>query len=300
MLKIAYAACYNHELPEGHRFPMSKYNLLYEQLLYEGTSKAENFFEPDFRNDSFCSFAHDKEYLTKLKTLSLTSLEIRKTGFPLSKELIDREIIITNGTLLCARHALQHGIAMNIAGGTHHAFRDRGEGFCILNDQAVAATNLLAEKLVFKILIVDLDVHQGDGTASIFQSDDRVFTFSMHGAENYPAKKEKSNLDIALPNGTDDKAYLAILKKALPELIDNFQPDFIFYQAGVDVLATDKLGKLSLTQQGCRERDEIVLNLCKTNKIPLTISIGGGYSERVGQIVDAHANTFRLAQEIFF
>ena len=208
--------------------------------------------------------------------------------------------MINQGTIDCAEYALQYGIAMNIAGGTHHAFTDRGEGFCLLNDIAMAAHYLLNHKNFSKILVVDLDVHQGNGTAQIFRNDPRVFTFSMHGAHNYPLQKEKSDLDIPLPDGTDDTFYLNLLKKHLPQIIDDFEPEFVFFQSGVDVLATDKLGKLGMTIAGCKERDRIVLTTCKQNNLPVVASMGGGYSERIAYIVDAHANTYRLAQSIFF
>ena len=189
---------------------------------------------------------------------------------------------------------------MNIAGGTHHAYSYRGEGFCLLNDQAIAASYLLRKKLVKKILIVDLDVHQGNGTAEIFSEEPSVFTFSMHGKNNYPFKKEKSNLDLELENGTEDEEYLRLLKQTLPQLIKEQQPDFIFYLSGVDILATDKLGKLGCTEAGCKERDRFVLQTCRDYKIPVQVSMGGGYSPEIKHIVNAHANTFRLAQEIWF
>jgi len=189
---------------------------------------------------------------------------------------------------------------MNIAGGTHHAFSDRGEGFCMLNDQAIGAKYLQQKGLAKKILIVDLDVHQGNGTAEIFEDDESVFTFSMHGKANYPFHKETSDLDIPLENGTTDQEYLAILKDTLPKLITTEKPDFIFYQSGVDILESDKLGKLSLTIEGCKERDRFVLQTCFDNNIPVMCSMGGGYSKDIKIIIEAHANTFRLAQEIFF
>lgn len=300
MLYIAFDPIYEHSLPEGHRFPMLKYRLLPEQLVYEGTVTEGHFFRPPLPEDPVFELAHDVGYLLRMNRLELTTSEMRKIGFPLSETLIKREKIIANGTWLCAQKALSFGISMNIAGGTHHAFRDRGEGFCILNDMAVAATQLLESKLASKILILDLDVHQGNGTASIFEQDNRVFTFSMHGANNYPGQKEKSDWDVALPDGTDDRSYLAQLDEVLPRLLERADPDFIFYQSGVDVLASDKLGKLALSLQGCRHRDKKVLQLCKNHKIPVAVSMGGGYSERVATIVEAHANTFRLAQEIFF
>lgn len=300
MLKIAFDPIYEHPLPEGHRFPMLKYRLLPEQLVYEGSVKESAFFSPPPPADSIIELAHDASYIQKVNELSLSASEIRKIGFPLSAPLIQREKIIMNGTWQCTQFALEYGISMNVAGGTHHAFRDRGEGFCILNDQAVAATNLLHSNQAKRILIIDLDVHQGNGTAQIFKDDNRVFTFSIHGKNNYPAQKEISDWDIPLPDRIEDSAYLKVLDDALPKLLERAEPDFIFYQSGVDVLASDKLGKMALTIDGCRQRDKKVLELCKNNRIPVVVSMGGGYSERIALMVEAHANTFRLAQAVFF
>lgn len=300
MLKIAFHPSYIHSLPARHRFPMEKYELLPQQLLYEGTCEAENFFEPEVLNDKYYLAVHDAEYFYDLLNLKLSQKEIRRTGFPLSRSLVQRELLIAGGTLQAAKYALEHAVGMNIAGGTHHAYTNRGEGFCMLNDQAIAAKYLLSEGLAKQILIIDLDVHQGNGTAEIFKDDSSVFTFSMHGAKNYPFKKEESDLDISLPNETEDEAYLEKLKTTLPNLIGLVQPDFVFYLSGVDVLATDKLGKLSLTIAGCKERDRFVLQLLKDAQIPTQISMGGGYSEEIKYIVEAHANTYRLAQEIWY
>ena len=244
--------------------------------------------------------SHDAEYVHALNTLSLSVSAIRKTGFELTRELVTREEIIMQGTIDAAIHAVNNGIGMNIAGGTHHAYKAHGEGFCLYNDIIVAADYLLAGALAKQILVVDLDVHQGNGTAKMAEGNTAIFTFSMHGATNYPAHKEHSDLDIALPDKTTDEAYLKILKETLPVLIEQVQPDHIFFQSGVDVLATDKLGKLALSREGCKERDRHVLNLCKQNRIPLTISLGGGYSESIIDIVEAHCNTFRLAQEMYY
>lgn len=300
MLKIAYHPIYKHPLPEGHRFPMIKYELLPKQLLHEGTCNKENFFTPEIPDSTPILSVHTKEYYEALTTLSLDRKAVRKIGFPLSQELVDREIIIADGTLKASEYALQNGIAMNIAGGTHHAYTDRGEAFCLLNDQAIGARQLLHKKLAEKILIVDLDVHQGNGTAEIFENDPDVFTFSMHGASNYPFKKEQSDLDIPLANNTGDSEYLKILKETLPKLIETQKPDFIYYLCGVDILASDKLGKLGCTLDGCKERDRFVLQTCKDLEIPVMCSMGGGYSPDIKIIIDAHANTFRLAQDIFF
>jgi len=287
-------------LKEGHRFPMEKYELLPQQLLYEGTCKEGNFFEPEIPNNKHFFTVHDPEYFFDLLNITLNQKAARKIGFPLSEVLIEREMIIADGTMKASEFALKNGIAMNIAGGTHHAFSNRGEAFCMLNDQAIGAKYLQNNGLADKILIVDLDVHQGNGTAEIFQNDASVFTFSMHGKSNYPFVKEKSDLDIALKNDTKDAEYLSTLKDILPKLIQQEKPDFMYYLCGVDVIETDKLGKLSLSIEGCKERDRFVLQTCFDLKIPVMCSMGGGYSKDVNIIVDAHANTFRLAQEIFF
>jgi len=300
MLKIAFHPIYKHHLPESHRFPMLKYDLLPKQLLHEGTCEPANFFEPKIPNDKYILAVHEPEYFYDLMNLKIPHREARKIGFPLSEVLIERERIITDGTLKGCEYALSNGIAMNIAGGTHHAYTNHGEAFCMLNDQAIGARYLQSKGLAQKILIVDLDVHQGNGTAEIFQNDPSVYTFSMHGKANYPFKKEKSDLDIALEKDTDDTSYLSILKKTLPKLIDREKPDFIFYLCGVDVLTTDKLGTLGMTIQGCKQRDEFVLQTCHRLQIPVQCCMGGGYSPDIKTIVDAHANTFRAAQEIYF
>lgn len=300
MLKVAWNPSYVLSLPPNHRFPMSKYEVLPQQLLHEGTISESNIFSPQSADEDWLLKTHESTYWNKLKSLGLTDKEIRRTGFPLTQELVDRECMIMGGTLECTHHALDFGVSMNIAGGTHHAFTNRGEGFCLLNDIAIAANYLLIKQLATKILVVDLDVHQGNGTAQIFNNEPRVFTFSMHGATNYPMIKENSDLDIALPDGTEDQFYLKTLKTNLANILDQFQPDFIFFQSGVDVLKTDKLGKLSMTREGCKERDRIVLNEAKAGNVPLVASMGGGYSPDFKDIIEAHANTYRLAQEIFF
>jgi len=300
MLRVAWSPKYFHPLPKSHRFPMSKYEMLQEQLKYEGTLSDDNFFVPEPIDEDKILLTHNKEYWLKLKHSKLTKSEIRKSGFPFSKQLVIRETSIVNGTLLATHYAMINGIAMNVAGGTHHAFTDHGEGFCLLNDIAIAANYLLNESVVSKILVVDLDVHQGNGTAEIFQNEPRVFTFSMHGRNNYPLKKESSDLDISLPDGVSDNFYLPLLKETLHRLIDEVNPEFIFFQSGVDILETDKLGKLKVTMHGCKERDRIVLTTCKANQIPVVASMGGGYSEMFQDIIEAHSNTFRLAQEIYF
>lgn len=278
---------------------MIKYELLPKQLLHEGTCSEDNFFQPEIPNDKYIVATHDPEYFYDLLNLKIPHKEARKIGFPLSENLVERERIIADGTMKACEYALKYGVAMNIAGGTHHAYSNRGEAFCMLNDQAIGARYLQSKKLAKRILIVDLDVHQGNGTAEIFQNDNTVFTFSMHGAGNYPFKKETSDLDIPLNKGTGDKEYLDILKDTLPKLLKNHQPDFIFYLCGVDVLKTDKLGTLGLTLEGCKKRDEFVLHTCLEHGIPVQCSMGGGYSKDIKVIIEAHANTFRLAIDIF-
>jgi len=300
MLKIAWNAYYCHSLPAGHRFPMDKYNLLPEQLLYEGTISNDNLFSPDPASEELVLLTHERAYLRKLRDGKLSRAEERRTGFPYSKQLVDREMIITGGTIQAAQYAREYGISLNVAGGTHHAYADRGEGFCLLNDFAVAANYLIEHDRVNKILIIDLDVHQGNGTACLFQDNSSVFTFSMHGEKNYPLKKERSDLDIALPDGTEDKVYLRTLEETLPRLMKDVEPEFVFYLAGVDILESDKLGRLSVSIAGCRRRDELVLRTCQDNGIPVAISMGGGYSPDIKVIIEAHANTFRLAQELYF
>ncbi len=270
------------------------------QLIHEGTITESNLFHPESISPDWLLSTHDPYYVSRLDALTLTPAEIRRTGFPLSDSVVKREKVIVKGTLLATHFAMEYGISMNIAGGTHHAFTNRGEGFCLFNDQAIAANYLLQQGFAKKILIVDLDVHQGNGTAEIFRNEERVFTFSMHGANNYPMIKEESDLDIGLPDGTADNAYLALLDTNLKALLDSVEPDFIFFQAGVDILDTDKLGKLKVTRQGCRQRDKLVLSLARQNRIPIVATMGGGYSPNFNDIIEAHANTFRLAQDIFF
>jgi len=299
MLRIAYHTDYLLPLPPGHRFPMQKYELIPEQLLYEGTVTPDVFHAPGLAADSDILAVHHADYLHRLRTLALTPAEIRRTGFPLTQHLVQRELMIAQGTIDTALHALQHGCGLNVAGGTHHAYPGHGEGFCLLNDQAVAAAYLLRNGLAQRILMLDLDVHQGNGTACIFAHTPQVFTFSMHGAANYPHKKEQSDWDIALPTGTQDAEYLDILRQALPQLLDRHRPDFVFYLSGVDVLEVDRLGKLALTRDGCRERDRTVFEWLQAAGLPVQVSMGGGYAPRLADIVEAHCNTYRLAQHYY-
>ena len=279
---------------------MEKYELLPEQLLYEGTVSQEQFFEPDKLQATEILYVHTQEYWNKLQNLNLSRKEIRNIGFPVRSDLIERGRYIARGTIECAIRTIEGApVAFNIAGGTHHAFADRGEGFCVFNDFALTARYLLHQKLVQQILIVDLDVHQGNGTAHIFQDEPSVFTFSMHGEKNYPLRKEKSDLDIGIADGSTGEMYLPILNSVLPKLIEKCKPDVILYLSGVDVLETDVLGRLSLSKNECRIRDQIVFENCYKFQIPVAVSMGGGYSPKLRDIVDAHANTYRVAHDIF-
>ena len=299
MIRIAYHPCYYLDLPEGHRFPMDKYRLLPEQLLYEGLFQSENFFAPDKISLDKVSRVHTQSYIDKLLSLQLSKQEIRKSGFPLSQALVDREQIIAQGTINNVHYAIESGVSMNIAGGTHHAFSDRAEAFCFFNDQAIAAQYVLDQGIAQRVAIIDLDVHQGNGTAEIFSTVPEVFTFSMHGKANYPFKKEQSDLDVELDSSISDEAYLQLLEQHLKEIHQKFEPQFIFYLSGVDILESDKLGKLNLSIQTCKRRDTLVLSYAKHHQIPVQISMGGGYSPQLRTIVDAHTNTFREAHRIF-
>ncbi len=299
ILKIAYDRIYAHALPEGHRFPMLKYELIPEQLLYEGSIGPANLFSPKECSEGFILWTHTKAYLDKLINQQLSAREQRHIGFPQSPQLTRRELVITQGTIDCSHYAMTNGIAINVAGGTHHAFAGRGEGFCLLNDFAVASNYLLRTRLAKQILIIDLDVHQGNGTAKLFQDEPRVFTFSMHGRHNYPFLKERSDLDIPLEDGTGDQLYHELLQEHLPHLIRTVDPDFALYLSGVDILNTDRYGKLKVTMAGCKKRDEYVFSLLQEAGIPCAVSMGGGYSADIKVIVEAHCNTFRAAMEIF-
>ncbi|MGP5118691.1 histone deacetylase family protein [Psychrobacter alimentarius] len=300
MLKIAYSDIFRYSVPDKHRFPMQKYTLIPERLLAEGTITTDNFFAPARLSEDEILTTHTQGYWQQLKTQTLPRKEARAIGFEMTPTLVERGRYIAHATYECALYAQQYGVAMNVAGGTHHAFADHGEGFCVFNDVCIASNLLLNRGQAQKILVVDLDVHQGNGNASIMTNESRVFVFSMHGAKNYPFRKQVSDLDIELDNDTGDEEYLRILKDTLPRLINEFAPDLIFYQSAVDVLETDKLGKLGLTIEGCKARDEYVLYQAKLADIPIAIVMGGGYSEDIEDVVEAHCNTFRLAQQIYF
>jgi acetoin utilization deacetylase AcuC-like enzyme len=295
---VAWHMDYAHPLPEGHRFPMEKYNLLPEQLLFEGTLSPSHFFQPGQLNDQVLHLAHTPEYVNELEGGSISPKAMRKTGFPWSEQLVQRERRIMQGTIQAALHAVENRIGFNIAGGTHHAFREHGEGFCLYNDLALTAFHLLQQGIVRRVLIVDLDVHQGNGTAGIMQGVSEVFTFSMHGEKNYPFRKMQSSLDLSLSDGIGDKEYLKLLDYHLNRILDDFAPDFMLYQCGVDILETDALGRMGISIAGCRERDRLVFKAAERCAIPVCASMGGGYSPQIRSIIEAHANTFRVGLDI--
>lgn len=298
MFKIAHSPIFCHAVPEGHRFPMAKYEKLPQKLIADGITTPSQFFEPPMATIDEILTTHTQGYWHALDTLTLPAKECRKIGLPMSQALIDRERYVVGATIACANYALTDGFALSTSGGTHHAFADSGEGFCILNDVCVASNVLLRDGLAKRILILDLDVHQGNGNAAIMADNPAVFVFSMHGEKNYPYHKPKSDLDIALADDTGDDEYLEILSNTLPKIIAEFTPDMIFYQAGVDVLAVDKLGKLSLTLDGCYQRDEIVLTMAHQLGIPVAVVMGGGYAPDIDVIVQAHMGVFGVARSL--
>jgi acetoin utilization deacetylase AcuC-like enzyme len=299
MIKVFCNDNYHLELPPNHRFPMEKYRLIQEQLLYEGTFTTEQFISPQPAKYEQINRVHIAEYINKLEKGLLTKHEIRRSGFPYSKALVIREKLITGGTIEATKSALEYGVAFNLAGGTHHAYPDHAEGFCIFNDIAVAATDYIHYNPNHKVLIIDLDVHQGNGTAYIFQNESRVYTFSMHGAKNYPLHKEKSDLDIELPDDITDEQYLELVKTNVYQLIESVKPNFVYYLSGVDILANDTLGKVSISMSACRERDIIVFEALYNKSLPVAVSMGGGYADRIRDIVEAHCNTYRVASNIY-
>jgi acetoin utilization deacetylase AcuC-like enzyme len=299
MINIAFHKSYVLELPENHKFPMKKYSELASLLVEQGTYANSNFFIPNILDENILHLTHNADYITKVKSQSLDKKEERRIGFPQSKTLYEREMRIAEGTTLGAKLALTDGLSYNIAGGTHHAFTNKGEGFCIFNDVVVSANYLLSQRLIRKALVIDLDVHQGNGTAQICQNNDRIFTFSVHGKNNYPLVKETSDLDIELDDLTKDEEYLRVVQLYVPKLIEQLVPDIVYYIAGADIIETDKFGRLSVSINGAKERDEIVFGECRKDDIPVMCVMGGGYSKELDLIVETHLNTFRVGKEIY-
>jgi acetoin utilization deacetylase AcuC-like enzyme len=294
-MKCSYHPGYQVPLPVGHPFPISKYPLLKDRLLAERVLVAGDLVEPEPIGRQTLALVHTAEYVDKLESSGLSAAEQRKLGMPWSEALWLRSRLACGGTLLAARRALDLGMAANLAGGTHHAFADHGEGFCVLNDVAIAIATLRKERAFERALVVDLDVHQGNGTAAIFEEVEEVFTFSMHGERNYPTKKMRSNMDVGLMDGTDDAMYLRALREHLPAALDAAQPQMTFYVAGVDVAAGDRYGKLALSEEGIRLRDGYVINSVRNRGLPLVIVLGGGYAATRERTAELHAHVFREA-----
>jgi acetoin utilization deacetylase AcuC-like enzyme len=292
-MKCVYHPSYQIALPPAHPFPMSKYSLLKDQLLAEGVLEAGDILEPEALDPLALGLVHTPEYLAKLASSALSAAEQRRLGLPWSEALWQRARLASAGTLLAARAALDQGLAGNLAGGTHHAFADHGEGFCVLNDVAIAIRKLQAEHLIERAAVVDLDVHQGNGTAAIFEADEHVFTFSMHGERNYPLMKMRSNLDVPLEDGVGDAEYLDALQRHLPAVLDAANADMVFYLAGVDVAAGDRYGKLALTEEGIRQRDRCVIEAVRSRGVPLSIVLAGGYAPTRARTAELHAHAFR-------
>ncbi|NES20443.1 MAG: histone deacetylase [Symploca sp. SIO3E6] len=298
-LPIIYHPDYVAPLPEEHRFPMPKFGKLYELLLRDRLATPQQFHLPKLPPTEWIELVHTPEYVQAYCQGSLNPKAQRRIGLPWSPALAKRTCTALGGTILTAQLALTHGLACNTAGGTHHAFPSYGSGFCIFNDLAVAARVLQKLGVAHKILILDLDVHQGDGTAFIFQNDPSVFTFSMHCEVNFPGTKQKSDLDVPLPEGLDDDAYLQTLAKYLPDLLSECQPDIVLYDAGVDPHISDRLGKLALTDAGIYRREMQVLSTCVAAGYPVASVIGGGYAYDLDSLVDRHSFLHRAANEVY-
>jgi acetoin utilization deacetylase AcuC-like enzyme len=298
-LPIIYHPDYVAPLPDEHRFPMSKFRLLYESLIEDGVAQKQQFHRPSPPSSELIELVHSQDYVQAYCEGTLDPKAQRRIGLPWSRALVNRTCTGLGGTILTAELAIKKGLACNTAGGTHHAFPTYGSGFCIFNDLAVASRVLQRQKLAQKILIVDLDVHQGDGTAFTFQGDDTVFTFSMHCEVNFPGTKQKSDLDVGLPEGMEDEAYLQTLANYLPDLLSQIKPDIVLYDAGVDPHIGDRLGKLALTDTGIFCREMQVLSTCVAAGYPVACVIGGGYANDIRSLVYRHSLIHRAATEVF-
>jgi acetoin utilization deacetylase AcuC-like enzyme len=298
-VRLFYTDVFVLPLPAGHRFPMEKYARLRAALLADGNFEESDFQLPAPASNEQLALAHDLDYIRRVSTGELSETAQKAIGFPWSPGMVERSRRSAGATIGACRRALAEGIAANLAGGTHHAFRDHGEGFCVFNDAAVAARVVQQEGLVERLLIVDCDVHQGNGTASILAGDDSIFTFSMHGARNYPFAKEQSDIDIELPDGCRDDAYLLRLDEGLDTAFDLARPDLVIYLAGADPYHDDRLGRLGLTIAGLAERDRRVFDRCRSHGLPVAIAMAGGYARQIDDTVTIHCNTLRLGKAIF-
>ncbi|HEX6185186.1 MAG TPA: histone deacetylase [Pyrinomonadaceae bacterium] len=297
-MRVCYTPRYYADIGEGHVFPIRKFELVRDRLVAEGTLSPAEIFEPREASVEDVRLVHTEDYVTRLRAGALTAREVRRLGLPWSKALVRRSFLATAGTIAAARAALAEGVGANLAGGTHHAFPDHGEGFCVLNDVAVAVRVLRRDRLARRVAVVDLDVHQGNGTAHIFADDEEVFTFSMHGAKNYPLFKLRSSLDVELADGTADEEYLETLARHLPRVFAH-APDIVFYLGGADPYAGDKLGRLALSIPGLRARDELLLGECRALGFPVVTVMSGGYAADIDDTVEIHCNTIRAAKAVF-
>lgn len=297
-MRVFYTPRYYADIGDAHIFPIRKFELVRNQLLAEGSLEEDEIHEPLPASIEEVLLVHTEDYVTRLCTGKLTHKEIRRLGLPWSESLVRRSFYAVGGTIASAFHSLEHGCCSNLAGGTHHSFAERGEGFCVLNDVAIAIRALRSRDSIQRAAIVDCDVHQGNGTATIFAGDSQTFTFSMHGANNYPLLKAQSSLDIALPDGTTDDVYLTLLEESL-ERVFAHNPDIVFYLAGADPFAGDKLGKLSLSIEGLRRRDELVLRECFEREVPVVTVMSGGYGKELTDTIEIHCNTIRAVKAVF-
>jgi acetoin utilization deacetylase AcuC-like enzyme len=296
-MRAYYADHFVLPLPDGHRFPMSKYALLRERIISEGVIAPENLIIPPAATDEQLRLAHDADYIERVKTGMLTPAEMRRIGFSWSVNMVERSRRSSGATICAARTALDEGVSANLAGGTHHAGRSHGEGYCVFNDSPIAARVMQQEGRVLRVIVIDCDVHQGNGTAEITHGDDSIYAFSIHGERNYPFRKIAGDFDIGLPDGTGDQEYLTTLEIALERALFAARPDFAIYVSGADPFEGDRLGKLALTKAGLAARDRMVFSMCYAERIPVAVSMGGGYAAQVEDIVDIHLQTIKIAAE---
>ncbi len=297
-MKFFYSDSFNLDLPPGHRFPATKYGMLRQTLIEDRILVPAQLASAPLASDAELHLAHAPDYVAAIDNGTIDDKAMRRIGFPWSKHIAKRARATMGGAISAAKIALQYGLSGQLAGGTHHAHYDFGSGYCVFNDFAVAALNLRAQNLVNRVAIIDLDVHQGDGNASILAPRDDIFVFSVHGAKNFPFRKCASDLDVELPDGIGDEAYLNALQEALPA-IWAFDPDIVLYQAGVDPLEADKLGRMALSHDGLAKRDHLILSECKKRTIPVSMAIGGGYGDPISESVAAYANTYRVAKDLW-
>ena len=297
-MKVFYSDTFVLPLPEGHRFPMAKYSMLRERVARSGICSPGELRVPEAVSDEEILRAHTRDYLRRVVSGTLTEKEVRRIGFPWSPRMVERSRRASGGTLGACRAALEEGLAANLAGGTHHAFADRGEGYCVFNDSAIAARAVQAAGLVRRVVVVDTDVHQGNGTAAILAGDPSVFTFSIHGAKNFPFHKEESDLDVSLPDGADDAEYLSALEAGLETALDAADAELAIFLAGADPFEDDRLGRLSVTKEGLAARDALVLESCRERGIPVALTMAGGYARKVEDTVDVHFGSIRRAAEL--